>query len=200
MASSTPFPGSAARRTRWRIPPPNNTRACSRNHAVRFATVAQDFALRSEGEADANSSPSLYAVIGSSAEQEALLRAQIDIMQPAVLPSRIVFVPHWKYLDTAKTFRLHVPAGYGSQMFTHLPSRTVFIDNDRYQGPDWLGYWMAHELGHLATNSPKEEDAEKAARQLRRRLKEARRKRWLSSNVRRVVRPNLLGRPESLTS
>jgi hypothetical protein len=46
-------------------------------------------------------------------------------MQPEILPLRIVFVPHWKYLDTAKTFRLHVPTGYTSAMFTHLPSRTV---------------------------------------------------------------------------
>jgi hypothetical protein len=58
-------------------------------------------------------------------------------------------------------------------MFTHLPSRTVFIDSDRYQGEDWLGYWMAHELGHIVTNSTKESDAEKAAGPLRARLKES---------------------------
>lgn len=58
--------------------------------------------------------------------------------------------------------------------FTHLPSRTLFIDNDRYMGEDWLAHWIAHELGHLAKNSPKEEDAEKAAAEFRKRLKEAR--------------------------
>ena len=56
-------------------------------------------------------------------------------------------------------------------MFTHLPSRTIFVDNDRYLGEDWLGHWIAHELGHLATNSAKEEDAERSAHEFRRRLK-----------------------------
>jgi hypothetical protein len=112
-----------------------------------------------------------YTVFNATPVQEAALRVQIKIMHPEVLPLRIVFVPHWKYLDTARIFRLHVPAGYGSLMFTHLPSRTVFIDNDRYLGEDWLGHWFAHELGHLATNSAKEEDAEKAAGEFRRRLK-----------------------------
>ena len=55
-------------------------------------------------------------------------------------------------------------------MFTHLPSRTVFVDNDRYQGAEWLGYWMAHELGHMNTNSVHEGDAERAAREFRKRL------------------------------
>jgi hypothetical protein len=120
------------------------------------------------------SSASSYAVIGTTPEQEAILRSQIQLMHPEVLPLRILFVPHWKYLDTARIFHLHVPTGYGSLMFTHLPSRTVFIDNDRYLGEDWLGHWMAHELGHLATNSAKEENAEKAAREFRRRLKDTR--------------------------
>jgi hypothetical protein len=82
-------------------------------------------------------------------------------------------VPHWKYIDTARTFRLHVPAGYTSTMFTHLPSRSVFIDNDRYVSDDSLGYWLAHELGHLAANSASENDADKAAREYRKRLKDA---------------------------
>jgi hypothetical protein len=56
-------------------------------------------------------------------------------------------------------------------MFTHLPSRTTFIDSDRYLGDDWLGFWMAHELGHLASNSTKEEDAEKVAREYHNRWK-----------------------------
>ena len=73
-----------------------------------------------------------YAVLGATTEQGALVRAQIRVMQPTVLPLRILFVPHWKYIDTARTLRLHVPAGYTSAMFTHLSSRSVFIDNDRY--------------------------------------------------------------------
>jgi hypothetical protein len=71
-------------------------------------------------------------------------------MQPDVYPLRVLFVPHWQYVDTARVFRLHVPAGYTSAMFTHLPSRSVFIDSDRYVSADSLGYWLAHELGHLA--------------------------------------------------
>jgi hypothetical protein len=115
-----------------------------------------------------------YAVMGATPVQEALVRDQIQVMRPAVLPLRIFFVPHWKYIDTARTFRLHVPTGFASVMFTHLPSRTVFIDNDRYLGEAWLGRWMAHELGHLAKNNAREDDAEKAAQEYRKRLKEAR--------------------------
>jgi hypothetical protein len=115
-----------------------------------------------------------YAVIGATPSLEASLHVQIECMQPSVRPLRIIFVPHWKYIDTARTFHLHVPTGYTSALFTHLPSRTTFIDGDRYLGEDWLGYWMAHELGHLASNSTKEEDAEKAAREYRKRLKLAR--------------------------
>jgi hypothetical protein len=117
------------------------------------------------------SSPNSFAVFGATLQQEALVRSQIQIMQPTVLPLRVFFVPHWKYLDDARIFHLHVPTGYTSAMFTHLPSRTVFIDADRYVNDESLGYWLAHELGHLVTNSPKEQDAEKAARELRRRLK-----------------------------
>ena len=115
-----------------------------------------------------------YTVLGATPQQEALVRAQIRIMQPDVYPLRVLFVPHWKYVDTARTFRLHVPAGYTSAMFTHLPSRSVFIDSDRYVSDDSLGYWVAHELGHLATNSVSESDADKAAREYRRRLNDAR--------------------------
>src|SRR5580704_12668655 len=115
-----------------------------------------------------------YTVLGATAQEEALVRTQIQVMQPEVLPLRIIFVPHWKYVATAKTFLLHVPTGYTAAMFSHLPSRTVFIDNDRYVSDDSLGYWIAHELGHLAANSAKEEDAEKAAREYRKRLKKAR--------------------------
>ncbi len=114
-----------------------------------------------------------YAIIGATPSQESALRAQMQIMQPSVLPLRILFVPHWKYIDTARIFRLHVPTGYTSAMFTHLPSRTTFIDSDRYMDEEWLGRWMAHELGHLATNSTKEEDAERAAREYRKLLKQS---------------------------
>jgi len=112
-----------------------------------------------------------YTVLGATPEQEALVRAQIRVMQPDVYPLRVLFMPHWKYIDTARTFRLHVPAGYTSAMFTHLPSRSVFIDSDRYVSDDSLGYWLAHELGHLATNRASENDADRAAREFRKRLK-----------------------------
>lgn len=112
-----------------------------------------------------------YTVFSATPAQEEALRAQIRLMHPDVLPLRVFFVPHWRYLAAARDFHLHVPTGYGSVMFTHLPSRTVYIDNDRYMGEDWLGHWIAHELGHLAKNSTKEEDAEKAAREYRRRLR-----------------------------
>src|SRR5438445_7442585 len=115
-----------------------------------------------------------YTVLGATPEQEALVRAQIRVMQPDVYPLPDLFVPHWKYMDTARTFRLHVPAGYTSAMFTHLPSRSVFIDSDRYVSDDSLGFWIAHELGHLATNSASESAADKAAREYRKRLKDAR--------------------------
>jgi hypothetical protein len=120
--------------------------------------------------------PSLnsYTVLGATPEQETLVRAQIRVMQPDVYPLRVLFVPHWKYIDTARAFRLHVPAGYTSAMFTHLPSRSVFIDNDRYVNDDSLGFWVAHELGHLAANSVSENAADKAAREYRKRLKDAR--------------------------
>jgi hypothetical protein len=115
-----------------------------------------------------------YTVLGATPEQEVLVRDQIRVMQPDVYPLRVLFVPHWKYINTARIFHLHVPVGYTSTMFTHLPSRSVFIDSDRYVSDDSLGYWVAHELGHLAANSVKESDAEKAARPLRKRLEEAR--------------------------
>ncbi len=115
-----------------------------------------------------------YTVLGATPKQEALVRAQIRIMQPVVYPLRVLFVAHWKYIDTTRIFRLKVPAGYTSAMFTHLPSRSVFIDSDRYVTDDSLGYWVAHELGHLAASSTTESDADKAAREYRKRLKDAR--------------------------
>ena len=122
----------------------------------------------------AEPSASGYAVMGATPGQEALVRAQIRIMQPEVYPLRVLFVPHWKYVVTARTFRLRVPTGYTSAMFTHLPSRSVFIDSDRYGSDQSLGYWVAHELGHLAANSASESAADKAAREYRKRLKDAR--------------------------
>jgi hypothetical protein len=115
--------------------------------------------------------PGNYVVVGAAPAQESVLREQIHLMQPPVLPLRVFFLPRWKYLYAVKMFGLHVPTGMSSVMFTHLPSRTVFIDNDRSTGDDWLGHWMAHELGHLATNNAREQDAEKAARKFRKRLK-----------------------------
>jgi hypothetical protein len=113
-----------------------------------------------------------YVVFGATPEQEAVIRSGIQIMRPPVHPIRVIFVPHWKYVDNTRVFHLHVPTGYTSALFTHLPSRTVFIDTDRYLNDESLTYWLAHELGHLATNSPKEEDAEKAAHEFRKRLKD----------------------------
>ena len=114
-----------------------------------------------------------YVVFGATPQQEALVRSQIQIMRPTVLPLRVVFVPHWKYVDNARVFHLHMPTGYTSTLFTHLPSRTVFIDEDRYFDES-LGYWLAHELGHLVTNSADEHEADKAAREFRSRLKDSR--------------------------
>ncbi len=128
-------------------------------------------------DASADSSPAQapaieeYTVAGATQEQETTLREQIRLMHPKVFPARVIFVPHWKYLDDARIFQLHVPTGYSSVMLTHLPSRTVFVDNDRYLGKEWLGHWMAHELGHLESNSAKEEDAERVAHKLRAALK-----------------------------
>ena len=127
--------------------------------------------VNTEGTATETSATS-YTVIGATPKQEALVRAQIQVMQPDVYPLRVLFVPHWKYMETARIFRLHVPAGYTSAMFTHLPSRSVFIDSDRYVSDDSLGYWVAHELGHLAANSTRESDADKAAGEYRKRLKD----------------------------
>jgi len=128
-------------------------------------------------ERAADAAENSYTVLGATPREEALVREQISVMHPEVLPLRVLFVPHWKYTGATKAFRLHVPTGFTSAMFTHLASRSVFIDADRYVSEDSLGYWLAHELGHLATNSVQENDAEKAARAYRKRLKEARKKR-----------------------
>src|SRR5258708_31468396 len=77
-----------------------------------------------------------YTVLGATSEQETLVRDQIRIMQPDVYPLRVHFVSHWKYVETARTFLLHVPAGYIIAMFTHLPSRRQFIVSDRSVSDD----------------------------------------------------------------
>ena len=84
----------------------------------------------------------------------------------------------------------------------HLPSRSVFIDSDRYVSDDSLGYWLAHELGHLATNSANESDANKAAREYRKRLKGAQsryalRRHRRSSDQTALVRPHQLNISDS---
>lgn len=155
--------------------------------AIRVAVFFFGFLPVSWGQTNAESSlvkgekarpdcsPAAYVVLGATADQEAVVRSQVQIMQPEVLPLRVFFVPHWTYIDAARIFRLHVPTGMSSVMFAHLPSRTIFIDSDRYLGDDWLGYWIAHELGHLTMNSVNELAADKAAREFRKRLKNSRR-------------------------
>ena len=85
-------------------------------------------------------SASSYSVQGATPERESALRNLIGIMQPAVFPQRVVLVPHWRYVDATKMFRLNVPGGMTSRMFTHLASRPMFVDVDRYVNGDWLGY------------------------------------------------------------
>ena len=142
-----------------------------------WGQTEEHFAAPRGKERTADVEENSYTVLGATPREEALVREQISVMHPEVLPLRVLFVPHWKYTGATKAFRLHVPTGFTSAMFTHLASRSVFIDADRYVSEDSLGYWLAHELGHLATNSVQENDAEKAARAYRKRLKEARKKR-----------------------
>ena len=118
-------------------------------------------------------SQNTYTVMGATTAQETFLRSQIQIMHPDSPPAPNRLRASLEVSRHRRTFRLHVPTGYASTMFTHLPSRTIFIDADRYINDDSLAYWMAHELGHLATNSAKESDAEKAAGPYRARLKDS---------------------------
>jgi hypothetical protein len=108
---------------------------------------------------------------GATQSQEELVGEELRIVRPEVAPSRIIFVPHWKYIYAAKVYQLHVPTGMSSVMFTHLSSRSVFVDQDHILSDEALVHWMAHELGHLATNSSREDDAERAAGPLRARFK-----------------------------
>ena len=50
-----------------------------------------------------------YTVLGATSKQEALVRAQARVMQPNIYPLRILFVLHWKYIDTAKAFASMCP-------------------------------------------------------------------------------------------
>jgi hypothetical protein len=143
-------------------------------HVAPIAVNNPNAPATESAQTDTEPAAETYMVFGATPAQEAALRAQIQVMHPDVQPLRVFFLPHWKHLAAARDFHLRVPVGYGSLMFTHLPSRTVFIDNDRCQGEDWLAHWVAHELGHLVTNSTKEEDAERAAHEFRRRLKDPR--------------------------
>ena len=112
-------------------------------------------------EAAYKTSATSYTIHGATPRQEAVLRAQIQIMQPDVFPRRVILVPHWQYIYAVKMYHLHVPIGMASRMFTHLASRSVFIDIDHYEEDDSLDYWMAHELAHLAADSADENDAER---------------------------------------
>jgi len=140
--------------------------------AIGLAVAFCALTCNAGAQANAGIGPSAdgYVIIEATPAQEASLRTQIRVIQPDVLPARIVFVPQWKYFDDTRIMRLHLPTGYTSTMFTHLPSRTVYINKNRYVDD---GHWIVHELGHLAANSILEEDAEKAASTFRRRLKDA---------------------------
>ena len=77
-----------------------------------------------------------YAVKDATPSQESALHAQIQLINPPVLPLQIFFIPHWKYLNATRAFQLHIPKKYSSLIFTHLPSQTIFVDNDRYQNEE----------------------------------------------------------------
>src|SRR2546430_6369441 len=70
--------------------------------------------------------------------------------------------------STSGACKTPTPAPVSAEKWT-----SVFIDRDRYVNDDSLGYWVAHELGHLAANSATESAADKAAREYRKRLKPA---------------------------
>jgi len=80
-----------------------------------------------------------YTVLGATSEQEALVRAQMRIMQPDVYPLRVLFVPHWKYVDTGRTFRSICRWIYQRYVHATYPAEACFIDSDRYVSDDSLG-------------------------------------------------------------
>ena len=160
-----------------------NLRICS--SAISLAMVAYSLVTVASGQkqeggnltsvgviAASLSEGAMFTVQGTSPERERLVRSQIRVMRPAVLPARVIFVPHWQYIYATRVYHLRVPKGMTSKMFTHLVSRSVYIDADCYLGDEWLGHWMAHELGHLEANNADESQAEKAAGKYRRRLKQ----------------------------
>jgi hypothetical protein len=149
---------------------------CSAQANGTIKTVRSDPSTPPTAAPAAPTAASTVTILGANPHEETLIRSEIDAIQPAVLPLRVVFVPHWKYVDNTRIFQLHIPKGYTSSMFTHLPSRTTFIDAERYLGDEYLRHYFAHELGHLATSSAKEEDAEKAAHEFRKRLKDERKR------------------------
>ncbi len=108
---------------------------------------------------------------GTTPKREAVLRLQIEAMAPAVPPKRIIFLSDQRYAAAARAFRLKVPDGMSTVMFTHLPSKSIYVNAETLFSDKNMGECMAHELGHLATNSLKQEDAEKAAGAYRKRLK-----------------------------
>ena len=63
----------------------------------------------------------------------------------------------------------------GRQEIHRVPSRKIPPPGTSEK---WLSHWMAHELGDLAKNSAREDDAEKAAQEYRKRLKQARIEAW----------------------
>jgi predicted aspartyl protease len=69
--------------------------------------------LAREPQTQTVSNNATYSVQGATPEREAVLRHQIQLMQPAVLPYRVHFVPHWQYVYAAKIYQLHVPTGHG---------------------------------------------------------------------------------------
>jgi hypothetical protein len=83
-------------------------------------------ATASAGWAQTSNDDTSYTVQGATPEREALLRRQIQVMQPPVLPYRIRFVPHWQYLYAARMYQLHVPTGMTSKMF-HPPGQPEHI-------------------------------------------------------------------------
>jgi len=134
-----------------------------------LGTNGERFTAPSGEERAADAAENSYAVSEQHSRGGAGARA-ISVMRPAVFRCasylcRTGSTPAPPSLSPSCAHRLH-------QRHVHaLASRSVFIDADRYVSEDSLGYWLAHELGHLATNSVQENDAEKAAREYRKRLR-----------------------------
>jgi hypothetical protein len=76
--------------------------------AGREASMAASAAVRETSTIDS------YIVFNAPPAQEAALRVQIRLTHPDVLPLRVFFVPHGKYLAAARDFQLHVPKATAS--------------------------------------------------------------------------------------